>query len=398
MADWKHTLLSVLSDFEDRYDNAKFELQQRLGLGKLCIVPYRGYGTQTILYLKGRVLRDKGITSPMEDDTVWLNLLNMYKRYQSDEIPGARVLARFGDLAQEVVADEEGHFEITFEPPALPTIDGVWHEIELELLDYPGKDKNPEEPQSVTATGYVIVPPADADFGVISDIDDTVLRTDVVNLLAMARNTFLKNARTRLPFAGASAFYDVLRHGSGKHFNPIYYVTSSAWNLYDMIVDFFAVRNIPVGPLFMINMGITDEQFIVPGHHTHKFNTIQTLLDTHPTLPFILIGDSSQKDPEIYLDVIRQNPGRILAVYIRDVTESVRDTEVQAIIAEAVELGVEMIFVEDTFVAAQHAADQGFITDDQLALVLKERNEDKQAPTALEQAIMPESDSAPGQS
>lgn len=390
MTDWKQALRNVILDFEAQYDAAKFRLQQRLGLGKIVIVPYLGHGTSQAIYLKGRVLRDKGILSPMEDDTIWRNMLNMYKRYQSDEIPGARLRARFGDLVQEVVTNVEGHFDLEFHPTTLPQTEDMWHEIHLELLDYPGKEQNPAEPQTIEATGRVIVPPSDAEYGVISDIDDTVLRTDVVNLLAMARNTFLKNARTRLPFEGAAAFYDALRRGAGQTYNPIYYVTSSPWNLYDMIVDFFVVREIPLGPLFMVNLGLTQDQFITPGHRDHKLKTIQNLLDTHPTLPFILIGDSGQKDPEIYLEAIQTNPGRIAAAYIRDVTQAARDTQIQRLIAQAQEAGVEMVMVPDTFAAAQHAADQGFITADRLATILKERNEDKQAPTPLEQAVMPQ--------
>jgi hypothetical protein len=80
MADWPRALRGVLTDFEARYDSAKFRLRQRLGLGKVCIVPYLGHGTTKTIYLHGRVLRDKGITSAMEDDSIWRNLLNMYRR------------------------------------------------------------------------------------------------------------------------------------------------------------------------------------------------------------------------------------------------------------------------------------------------------------------------------
>jgi phosphatidate phosphatase APP1 len=236
------------------------------------------------------------------------------------------------------------------------------------------------------------VPPPDSEFGVISDIDDTVMKTDVINLLAMARNTFLMNSRTRLPFAGVAAFYQALRRGSGERNNPIYYVSSAAWNLYDMIVDFFVVRNIPLGPLFLVDFGFTKDQFFSPSHHEHKLKTIQMLLDTHPTLSFILIGDSGQKDPEIYLETIHNNPKRILAAYIRDVTLAPRAAEVHLLIDRARGLGVEMVTVKDTFAAAQHAADKGFITPQYLADILKERDADKQAPPPLAQALKPKAE------
>src|SRR5690606_2777604 len=160
-------------------------------------------------------------------------LLNMYKRYQSKEIPGARVRATIGDVVAETVTDEEGYFYFELTPTTWPQAQEAWYDVALELVDYPGKGRNPDGPDGVTATGTAIVPPEDARFGVISDIDDTVLQTNVLDVLAMARNTFLMNSRTRLPFAGVAAFYQALRRGDGSTINPIYYVSSSAWNLYD---------------------------------------------------------------------------------------------------------------------------------------------------------------------
>jgi len=396
MADWRKALATIATNVEDRFDEAKFGLQQRLGLGKLLILPYLGHGTPQMLHLKGRVLRDKGITSATDNDTLWINLVNMYKRYKSEEIPGAVIRARFGDVQQDVTADEEGFFEVHLAPRMLPKVDDVWYDVDLELIDYPGKGRNPQEPLDVRATGRVIVPPPEAQFGVISDLDDTVMKTDVLNIISMANNTYLQNARTRLPFEGVAAFYSALRRGTiTGAYNPIYYVSSSPWNLYDLLVDFFVVRGIPLGPLFLVDLGLNRDQLIAPSHHTHKVAAIQMLLDTHPKLPFILIGDSGQKDPEIYYEIVQRNPGRILSIYIRDVTGAKRDTQVQAIVTQVTDLGTDMLFVADTLSASLHALQQGFILPEKLPDIQQERNEDKQAPTPLEQALNPNADSKP---
>lgn len=388
--EWRTAVLGVLENAENVIDEAKFRLKQRLGIGKLTIQPYLGHGTNKIQYLKGRVLRHKGITSPLDTDNWWVNLLNVYKRYDSDEIPDALLRASFGGETVEAVTDVEGYFYFELHAPVLPKGVESWYDVELELLDYPGRKNNPAEPMDHKATGKVIVPPADAQFGVISDIDDTVLRTDVLDLVAMARNTFLMNAHTRLPFEGVAAFYHALRHGGdGKRLNPIYYVSSSAWNLYDMLIDFFAVRGIPLGPLMLTDLGLTRYQLFSPSHREHKVKLIQSLLDTHPTLPFILIGDSSQRDPEIYLETITHNPGRILAAYIRDVTPEARDLKVKDIAGQAAPLGVEMLAVKDTVAAAVHAAEKGFIHPDTLPSVTENTIEDKKAPTPLEAAVKP---------
>jgi len=380
----------ALNKIEALYDRAKYRVRRPLRPDQIMIAAYLGHGTAQALHLRGRVLRDKGITSAMPEDSAWKNMVNMYKRYQSRELPGAVVRARFGEHVQETVADEEGFFAIAFHLPMLPYQEDGRYTIDLELVDYPGRDRYADLPLDVRATGTVIVPRPGAEFGVISDIDDTVLQTDVLNLLAMARNAFLKNAHTRLPFDGVAAFYDALRRGgSGLVENPIYYVSSSAWNIYDVIKDFFIVREIPVGPIFLADWGLTPKQLLTPNHLAHKLGHIQNLLDTHADLPFILIGDSGQKDPEIYVQAVKDNPGRILAVYIRDVTGRSRDASLHALIAEAAAHGVELVVAQDTYEAAVHAAERGYISRERLPEIRAERDEDRTLPTPLEHVLKP---------
>jgi phosphatidate phosphatase APP1 len=79
-----------------------------------------------------------------------------------------------------------------------------------------------------------------------------VLQSSVTNFLKMARMVLLGNAHTRLPFEGVAAFYRALQRGaSGGEFNPIFYVSNSPWNLYDLLEDFMDVHGVPAGPLFL---------------------------------------------------------------------------------------------------------------------------------------------------
>lgn len=93
------------------------------------------------------------------------------------------------------------------------------------------------------------MPPAKAKFGVISDLDDTVIQTNVLSVLQAAHNTFLHNAYTRLAFPGVAAFYQALQQGQDGSMNPIFYVSNMPWNLYDLMNDFFDMRHIPRGPI-----------------------------------------------------------------------------------------------------------------------------------------------------
>ncbi len=384
MTHWKDILMHLADNVEEHFDTLTHGLNKRLRRGQpICIVPYIGFGTRDTFYLKGRVLKDSGVTSAEDNDSIWENLLNMYRRINTAEIAGARLRANFGGQDYEVTTDNEGYYHLEI-PLAEPLPPGpVWYDIDFELLDYP----NWEAGQHPIETARAVVPPVNAQFGVISDIDDTVLQTDVLHVLNMARNVFLGNSHTRLPFEGVAAFYRALQLGTQSSFNPIFYLSSSAWNLYDLLVDFFEVREIPTGPLMLVDYGITSDQFITPGHHAHKSMHIQTLLDRYPDLPFILIGDSGQKDPEIYLEIIRQNPGRILTAYIRDVRAGEIRIEAAAWADEAQAAGSDMLLVEDTEAAAQHAAEHGYILWETKPMIAEEREADKEAPTLIEQLV-----------
>src|SRR5919199_2826458 len=368
MADWKQLFAQVAGNVEEHFDTLKSRFQERIGSSDpLKILPYHGYGTAKKLFFSGRVIEDNGITASSDNDTLWQNLLNIYKRLESDEIPGARVRVSFQGQKQEVITDEEGFFEVKFELTEPLRQDGAemddyvdfrpaWHDVELELL----------EPQcshhhEVRATGQVLVPPPSAKFGVISDIDDTVVQTDATNMLRMARVVFLNNARTRLPFEGVAGFYRALQQGaSGQENNPIFYVSSSPWNLYDLFTEFFEFQGIPIGPI----------------------------LDLYPELPFILIGDSGQQDAEIYRQVVHDYPGRILAVYIRNVTpEPKRQEAISALAEEVRSAGSQLLLAEDTLATAIHAVEQGWISSEALQAVRIEKEVDEREPSLFEQIV-----------
>ncbi len=298
--------------------------------------------------------------------------------------PFAKVRARFGEWTGETNADEEGYFTLEIEPPGPPDPARLWHSVDLELADPP----LPE----VRSTGSVLVPAPDAEFGVISDIDDTVVETGVTKRLAMARTVFLGNARTRLPFKGVAAFYDALVQGvkTGGE-NPIFFVSSSPWNLYDLLVEFMELQSIPRGPLLLKDFGLDRSKLFMRDTPAYKLDCIRSILDTYPHLPFLLIGDSGEKDPEIYREVVREYPGRIQAIYIRRIgTTAGRDERVLELAKEVREQGVSMLLVKDTEAAAVHASEEGWILPERLPDVREEKLKDELAPSPTEVALKPD--------
>lgn len=357
---------------EAGYDELAFALRKRLNANDpLQIVTYRSYGTVHRLYVKGRVLKDKNIRKAEGRDTLWNNLLDMYKRFESDEVPQATLQIEFQGKGHTVISDIEGYFTITFSAEKPLVWEDMWHEMNVELVAAPYSFA-----AGIKSTASVLVPPPDAEYGIISDIDDTVVKTSATNLLAMARNTFFHNAHSRLPFAGVSEFYKSLQLGrNGKRNNPFFYVSSSPWNLYDLLIDFLDINDIPEGPLLLRDFGL-DKNKEASNHMGHKYKEIKNILLTYPHLNFVLIGDSGQEDPIIYREIVANFPGRILAIYIRDV--QLKDREKIAIeVSKALSsIKVEMVIVDNTVEAALHAAKAGLIFTETIPEIEVDKQQD----------------------
>jgi phosphatidate phosphatase APP1 len=343
----------------------------------LRIEAYHGYGTRETVYLKGRVLRDPGIREADADAGYLRNLGNSLRRALTDEVPYARVRARFGDSVAEGPTDREGYFYIPLPLAAPPATDTAWHTVQLELLD-----PLPRGGEAVRAEAEVLIPPEDSELGIISDIDDTIVRTEATNLLRMLRIVLLTSAHSRMPFDHVDSLYRALKRGSdGARTNPIFYVSSSPWNFFDLLKEFFRVHDIPKGPLFLRDWDFSPRKVLGMGHQEHKLVRIRHLFDRYPGLSFLLIGDSGQEDPEIYREIALEQPDRVVAIYIRSVTTPARDGEVRAFAEEVRAAGVEMLLVREKKEAAEHAVEKGLIPREALSRM---RAEDARAEAIAE--------------
>jgi phosphatidate phosphatase APP1 len=235
-----------------------------------------------------------------------------------------------------------------------PPPDRAWHDAKVELVD-PESDRPP-------AIAPVLVPHAVSRFGVVSDVDDTVIRADVARLARMVTDVAFGSAHTRTPFPGVAAFFRALHKGTGTAVNPVFYVSNGPWNLYDLFVHFLELQGIPLGPVELRDWGPPWQEIRRIGRREHKTESIRRILQTFPDLPFLLIGDSGEEDPEIYRDMVREFPHRVPAVYIRDVSpDPLRKSAVEALADEVSAAGSSLVLAGDTLAAARHAADHGWI-------------------------------------
>ena len=370
MRQWKKKLLDLARQVDDVADEHILRLRRRLGtIANIHVVPYRTYGTLNNVFVRGRVLENKNISVAADGDTLFKNLLNMYKRFETDEVPGAIVQLQLPGEHQQIVSDKEGYFVFNLTPDTPLVTDELYHNFPLELLEPNGSVGSVE--------AEMMIPPADAEYGIISDIDDTIIRTGATSLLSMGKTVLLGTARTRLPFAGVSAFYKALQLGrNGKRNNPFFYVSSSPWNLYDLLIDFMDHNEIPAGPLLLRDFGIQSDSFTSGDYLSHKFKEIAQILDTYPHLNFVLAGDSGEQDPPIYHEVVKQYPGRIICIYIRDVAKGVKKERAEWIASELSKLGVEMVLTENTVKAAEHSAASGLIYQQEIPAIVEDKKED----------------------
>src|SRR5688500_4037003 len=108
MSEFKKRLQRFAEGLDKNFDVAAQGLRKRLSADDpLEVITYRSYGNVNRLYVKGRVLKDKGILKSTDKDTIWNNIVSMYKRFESDEVPGAKLSISFQNEVYLVTTDHE---------------------------------------------------------------------------------------------------------------------------------------------------------------------------------------------------------------------------------------------------------------------------------------------------
>ena len=328
------------------------------------IEPYLGYGTPSKILLSGRVLEDRGLIESSRLDSKWRNFRNTFRRFSTREIGAVRVRASFAEAHATAVTDADGYFWLEIDLP-VPAPGRSWQQVDLEL-------HGPDGAVAWRGSAEALIPPQTARFGVISDIDDTVVTTNVLSTSKMLATVLFSNAYLRTPFPGIAGLYNAFARGvSGEEANPIFYVSNGPWNFFGLLSELFKVNDIPLGPLFLRDFSPRILFASKESHARQKRLHIDRILTTYPALPFVLIGDSGERDPEIYAEVVERYPGRIRAVYIRCIDRRPERMAGLAALADAVSrTSAQFVLTPDSTFAAAHAAGEGLIARDALAQIV----------------------------
>ena len=278
--------------------------------GKVRLLAYAGYRNGSEARVRGRIVRYAESLDP--GDSMWRRMRAMMAIYNSHELADVRVRCQGYGQTLETVSDEEGYFAFTLplDQPLSPRT--TWESVTLSVIG--------REAQTDEAKVPVIAPGIDDHWGVISDIDDTIIETGPTNFIKNWRRVLVEQPGERLAVPGAASLYGTIAGNHRAPVRPFFYVSSSPWNLYGFLTEFMELNGIPHGPMFLKDIGIDAEKFVKTGHGTHKLGAIRTVLDFYPGHRFLLIGDNGQKDVEIYAEAVKTFPERVGAVFIRDVS------------------------------------------------------------------------------
>ena len=262
------------------------------------------------LLLYGHVFSRKTVTRKKYSRNIFANLLYLLRLFFVNPIARAPVTLHWDDQVLQNKTEDDGF--IKFEWASAQPVPAGWHSVKVEY-------KNGSE--SVTGEGELFVPHK-TQFGFISDIDDTIMISHSATVFKRLRVLFTTNPRTRKIFDDVHKHYQLLSlsNTSPEAPNPFFYVSSSEWNLYDYLEDFFAFNKLPRGA-FLLNHIKRWTELLQTGKTKHEGKLIRVtrILMAFPNQKFILIGDNTQRDPVIYKAIAEKYTDRIHAVYIRNV-------------------------------------------------------------------------------
>lgn len=324
-------------------------------MGALSVKVYHGYGHTHNLVLYGHVFKRRARVQKQYTTRILTNIIHLLRLFFVKPIPRAKLRLYWQDEFFETATEDDGFFK--FEWQSAKEIDAGWHPVRVAYIDEKGVE-------AATGEGKVYVPHS-TQYVFISDIDDTVMVSYSATRFRRLRELLIKNPQTRHQFAKVADWYHQLRdsHTDAATPNPFFYVSSSEWNLYDYLLEFFRFNKLPEG-IFLLNQVKRWYQLFGTGKtkHAGKLLRIARILEVFPKQQFVLIGDNSQHDPEIYTTIAAKYPQKIFAIYIRNVKPE-KEMLTRQTLSVAEEAGVHTFLFTGSDEASAHGHIIGLFSD-----------------------------------
>lgn len=270
-----------------------------------ALVIYPAYGDARAAVVEGRVIEERGAAAPGAGDSWWRNLWRNAQLMINSEREHARVTLEVAGREFHVRTDEEGYFRQAV--TGMPALAPGWHTVRGRAGD-------------AVAAGRLLIVPADNTAGVISDLDDTLLVTEVNSKRALLANTFLKNPRQRDAVAGAAHYIRTLAaHNPQPASAPVIYLSATPRQLQGNLLEFLRQNGFPPGVL--LTKRVTNDRTSDPiaDQVAYKSAKLEEIFARLPHVRFVLMGDNGESDPEIYQRMRDRYPLRVEKILIRRV-------------------------------------------------------------------------------
>lgn len=259
------------------------------------VAAYPGYGSEEWVRVLGRVL----IVPPLKTrDRGEYASVRGWRAFASVPVGYAQVTVTIDGVSHDVVADRGGVID-TVLPATLPP---GWQSITMSV----------EESEPFETRVFVVA--SDVDFGLVSDVDDTVMVTALPRPLVAAWNSFVVDEHARQPVPGMAVLIErLVRDHPGA---PVIYLSTGAWNVAPTLQRFLRRHLYPPGALLLTDWGPTHDRWFRSGRE-HKEENLRRLAREFPKIKWMLIGDDGQHDDDLYTAFTSEFPEHVTAVAIR---------------------------------------------------------------------------------
>ncbi|KAL4786316.1 hypothetical protein BJX76DRAFT_321531 [Aspergillus varians] len=230
------------------------------------------------------------------------HLMERIRPFLSTPMVGMAVTVFFyndeNSQSRNITTNESGHFSIRVSLSFVPTHVRVLASEELSAV----KAIEIIEPKGIS---------------MISDVDDTVKHSAIASgAKEMCRNVFVREL-SDLTIEGVTDWYaEMVKLGV-----EIHYVSNAPWQLYPLLDRFFKMAGLPTGSFHLKEYSGMLQGIFEPTADRKK-GALEQIMQDFPDRQFILVGDSGEADLEVYTDLVLANPGRIIGIFIRDITTS----------------------------------------------------------------------------
>lgn len=259
------------------------------------IVPFPGYGGPGWVRVVGRVLivppKRRSENGDRASVRGWRSFIGI-------PVSFAKVSVHIGETVHEVVADRGGVIDSVVHAD-LPS---GWQTFSLSV----------EGGAKIEATAFIVA--ESTRFGIVSDVDDTVMVTALPRPLVAAWNSFVVDEHARLAVPGMAVLLEQLMRQHADA--PMIYLSTGAWNIAPTLRRFLGRHLFPEGSMLLTDWGPTHDRWFRSGRE-HKITNLRRLAAEFPQMRWLLIGDDGQHDEAIYSQFLEEHPESVAGVAIR---------------------------------------------------------------------------------